>query len=191
MSAKHQSLRGHFLLSMPHLDDPHFGQSVTYICDHNEYGAMGIVINRPLNLDLFELFSHLEMPHQALSPAENCTIFDGGPVRPEHGFVLHPAEVNRNWLASYEIDDGICLTSSLDILEAIAGGEGPQQFLIALGYAGWAAGQLEHELAQNSWLSCSANLDIMFRQPAEERLHAAAATLGVNLDLLTAQPGHA
>lgn len=189
MSIKPSSLRDHFLISMPHMHDAHFEHTVTYICDHSEYGAMGIVINRPLDLRLDALLNHLETDDD-LQVVDNRQVYAGGPVQGERGFVLHRAQ-DSPWLATYQVTDDVCLTTSIDILEDIASGKGTPDALIALGYAGWGAGQLEREISENAWLSCPASLDILFKLPAEQRLHAAASTLGINLDLLTAQAGHA
>lgn len=190
MSNTLTSLRDHFLISMPHLHDDTFAQTVIYICDHSEYGAMGIVVNRPSGIRLCDLFSHLELEDHSGLWSER-PVFNGGPVRDDRGFVLHLAEPGQRWLSSHAINDEISLTTSLDILEAIARGEGPHTFLVALGYAGWGPGQLEQELADNLWLSCPANSDILFHLPLEDRLQAAAATLGINLNLLPAHAGHA
>ncbi len=181
------SLQGHFLISMPHLHDPNFDRTLVYICEHNEYGAMGIVVNRPTEMDLNELLQQLEV---SADNDQTAAIFAGGPVQNDRGFIIH-SQTPRQWDSSYEINDEITLTTSMDILQAISEKSGPQEFLIALGYAGWGPGQLEQELSDNAWLSCPANLDIMFRTPAEEKLQAAAASLGVNLNLLTSQSGHA
>jgi putative transcriptional regulator len=191
MPSKSSSLRDHFLISMPHMHDAHFEHTVTYICDHSEYGAMGIVINRPLDLRLDALLKHLDTPDN-LIVRDNRQVFAGGPVQEERGFVLHRAP-DSPWLATYQVTDDVCLTTSIDILEDIASGTGTgtPDALIALGYAGWGAGQLEQEISDNAWLSCPASLDILFRVPPEQRLQAAAASLGINLDLLTAQAGHA
>ncbi|WP_432697257.1 YqgE/AlgH family protein [Marinobacterium sp. YM272] len=182
-------LRNQFLLSMPHLDDPHFAQTLTYICEHGDYGAMGLVINRSTGLNLPDLLSHLDLPpcSPTLTPHP---IYDGGPVHQDRGFVLH-GRCDDSWLNTQDITPEISVTSSMDILEAIASGQGPEDFLITLGYAGWGPGQLEEELSNNLWLSCPFNFDIMFRMPAEERLNAAASMLGINLNLLTAHAGHA
>lgn len=181
------SLQGHFLISMPHMDDPNFAQTVIYICEHNESGAMGIVVNRPIEMDLGQLLQHLEFSYDS---DLTDLIYAGGPVQNDRGFILHRHTTNE-WDSCYNITDELTLTTSMDILKAISENSGPEQFLVALGYAGWGPGQLEQELSDNVWLSCPANLDIMFGTPAEERLQAAAATLGVNLDLLTSQSGHA
>ena len=181
------SLQGHFLISMPHMDDPNFAQTVIYICEHNESGAMGIVVNRPIEMDLGQLLQHLEFSYNS---DLTDLIYAGGPVQNDRGFILHRHTTNE-WESCYNITDELTLTTSMDILQAISENSGPEEFLVALGYAGWGPGQLEQELSDNVWLSCPANLDIMFGTPAEERLQAAAATLGVNLDLLTSQSGHA
>lgn len=181
------SLQGHFLISMPHMDDPNFAQTVIYICEHNASGAMGIIINRPIEIDLGELLQHLDF---SFHNDQTAPVYAGGPVQDDRGFILHRRTTNE-WESCYHITDELTLTTSMDILQAISENSGPEQFLVALGYAGWGAGQLEQELSENVWLSCPANLDIMFHTPAEERLQAAAATLGVNLDLLTSQSGHA
>lgn len=182
------SLQDYFLISMPHLEDRNFDHTVTYICDHSEYGAMGIVVNRQLDINFHELVQHLDL-HE--TPTIGHTpVYAGGPVQSDRGFILHRSD-EHHWASSYPISDKLSLTTSLDILEAIANGNGPSQYLIALGYAGWGAGQLEQELIDNVWLSCPANLDIMFDTPAEDRLDAAASVLGVNLNLLTSQSGHA
>lgn len=184
-------LRNQFLLSMPHLEDPNFAQTLTYICDHSEYGAMGLVINRSAGMQIHELLNHLDL--DAVEP-DSCSqpVYAGGPVHGDRGFVLHSLGGRPNgWLCTQEITPDISLTTSLDILEAIAVGDGPNHFLVALGYAGWGPGQLEYELSENLWLSCPFNFDIMFRMPAEDRLQAATSVLGINLNLLTAHAGHA
>ena len=181
------SLQGHFLISMPHMDDQNFDHTVTFICDHNEYGAMGIVVNRPMDIVLGELLQHLEL-------SDSCDlqipVYAGGPVQNDRGFILH-TPTTTDWDSCYGISDQITITTSRDILMAISQNRGPEHYLIALGYAGWGAGQLEQELSDNVWLSCPADLDIIFRTPAEERLQAAAMSLGINLDLMTSQSGHA
>lgn len=184
------SLRDHFLISMPHLLDDTFAQTVVYMCDHSEYGAMGIVVNRPSGIRMCDLLSHLGLDNQT-GLASHRPIFNGGPVRDDRGFVLHTHSSDQHWLSSHTINDELSLTTSLDILEAIARDEGPDTFLVALGYAGWGPEQLEQELRDNLWLSCPANSDILFHLPLEDRLQAAAATLGINLNLMPAHAGHA
>lgn len=182
------SLRGHFLLAMPHMQDPFFAQSLTYICEHDDEGAMGVIINQPLDFDLPALFQHLDI--DASQPAQG-PVYGGGPVARERGFILHRHREEEHWAATVSIGPGIDLTSSMDILDAMANGEGPAHVVVALGYAGWGAGQLDAEILRNDWLSCPADLDILFATPAEHRLKAAAASLGVDLSLLTAHSGNA
>lgn len=182
------TLQGHFLISMPHMDDQNFDHTVTYICDHNENGAMGIVVNRPLEMPLSELFEHLELANA--DSFGNVPVYSGGPVQNDRGFILH-SPMEQQFTSSLHINSELTLTTSVDILENIASGDGPENYLVALGYAGWGSGQLEQELSDNVWLSCPADSDILFAIPAAERLQAAAAILGVNLDLLTSQSGHA
>jgi putative transcriptional regulator len=181
-------LRDHFLLAMPRLTEGIFAHSITYICEHGESGAMGIVINRPLDLTVAEIFEHLQITTQEDFSDE--PVMAGGPVQLDHGFVLH-RNCDKTWEASLKITDEITLTTSRDILRAIAVGEGPRDHLIALGYAGWAAGQLEQELAENSWLTLPGKSDVIFSTPADQRLGAAAALLGIDMNLISGQAGHA
>lgn len=182
------SLRNHFLLAMPSLSEGIFSQSITYICEHGESGAMGIVINQPLELSLEEIFEHLEITSQ--KDFSEVPVMAGGPVQIDHGFVLH-RNCDKRWEANLKITPEITLTTSRDILRAIANGTGPREHLIALGYAGWTAGQLEFELAENSWLSLPADGDVIFSTPYRQRLGAAAAALGIDMNLISAQAGHA
>lgn len=181
-------LQHQFLIAMPKLGDPNFFQTVTYIYEHNAERALGLVINRPLNLTLHELLSHLQI-RAGRNPLTEAAVFSGGPVRPEQGFVIHtPA---AGWEATVEVADDIGVTVSRDILLAIAAGQGPSRALLALGYAGWGPGQLEREMAENAWLSTPADPDVLFATPAEQRWQAAAALLGVDLSLLSGDVGHA
>jgi putative transcriptional regulator len=180
-------LNGQFLIAMPDLSDPNFYQSVTYICVHNDEGAMGIVINRPLEMELGEILEHMQIPVYA-PQVKHLPVFHGGPVEPERGFVLH--RTPGRWDSMLEVGGELAITTSRDILTSIAKGTGPDESLVALGYAGWAAGQLERELAENAWLSGPADLDIIFRQPSEKRWQAAAHCIGVDLTLLSTQAGH-
>ena len=185
---EHTTLTNHFLIAMPALEDPNFARSVTYICQHGEDGALGIMINRPLKLELHELLESMKI--EADQPATgHQTIFAGGPVHPEQGFVIHqPA---GEWTSTLEINDQISVTTSQDIIEAIAHDKGPEKYLIALGYAGWGGGQLEEELAANSWLSGPVDSGIIFDTPPEKRWEAAATLLGVDLSRLSNDVGHA
>lgn len=182
------SLRNHFLIAMPALDDPNFAHTVTYMCEHNEEGSLGIIVNRPLELTLGEVLAHMQIEPSA-SVDVSAPIYFGGPVQPERGFVLHspPGE----WSSSLSITDGIALTTSRDVITAIAHGEGPKHYLLALGYAGWGGGQLEQEIVDNAWLSGPADPHLVFETPVEERWEAAAALLGIDLHLLSSEAGHA
>ncbi len=181
-------LLNHFLIAMPTLADPNFSRTVTYVCAHSEAGAMGIVINRPLELRLGEMLGHLDIEISD-QQVEQMQVLQGGPVQRERGFVLHSPP--GDWEAVLEVAQGIAVATSRDILEALATGEGPERSAVALGYAGWGAGQLEQELAANAWLSGPADRAIIFDLPFKERWDAAAGLLGVDLDLLTSEAGHA
>jgi putative transcriptional regulator len=182
------SLRDHFLLAMPALTDAMFANSITYLCEHNKDGAMGIVINNPLDLCLEEVLEHLHL--SARGRLKEVPVMAGGPVQIDRGFILHRPDA-RKWEASRQITEEITLTTSKDILAAMAEGEGPQDSLIALGYAGWGAGQLESEIFDNSWLTLPADSAIIFDTPYHQRASAAAAKLGVDMNLISAQAGHA
>ena len=182
------SLRNHFLLAMPGLSEGIFSHSITYIYEHGEGGAMGIVINQPLELTVAEIFDHLQI--DSLRDFAEEPVMAGGPVQIDHGFVLHKAD-QGDWEASIKVTKDITLTTSRDVLRAIAVDAGPNEHLIALGYAGWSPGQLEQELAENSWLTLPADSAIIFDTPCEQRLNAAAAQLGVDMNLISGQAGHA
>jgi len=184
-----ESLRNQFLIAMPSLSDPNFSHTVTYICEHNEQGALGIVINQPLAMTYAELFAHLDIEDQCSNGPNQLLL--GGPVQPDRGFVLHTFSSSQQWASSLPISDSVCLTTSRDILEAIAKGAGPKQVLIALGYAGWAPGQLASELAANAWPTSDADTVVLFELPFEERAEAAAASLGVDLNLIATEFGNA
>ena len=171
------------------MSDPNFAQSITYVCEHDDDGAMGIVVNRPMDLTVGDMFSHLNI-NQYDHQFDLTPVMCGGPVQMERGFVIH-REQDTNWDSSRQLDDDIWVTSSRDILTAIANNEGPKDALIALGYAGWSAGQLDEEIIQNAWLSVPADPDIIFSIPCEQRWYAAAKLLGVDISLLSSQVGHA
>ncbi len=181
-------LGNQFLIAMPALADPNFFQTVTYLCEHTDQGAMGIIINRPLNLQLGELLEHLQIPVETSGIAER-PLYAGGPVEKERGFVIH-SPVGQ-WEATIKVTDTVGITTSRDILQALAKGEGPAQMLVALGYAGWGAGQLEQEIGSNAWLSGPADPRVLFHTPDEQRWAAAARLLGVDLSLLSGEAGHA
>ncbi len=182
------NLTDHFLIAMPQLADPNFFHSVTYICEHSDKGAMGIVINHPVDLSLNELFDHMEIKQRSGEVAPQA-IFNGGPVENERGFVLH--SYDKTWNSTLKITDKLAITTSRDIIEAIASNSGPEKSLIALGYAGWEKGQLEKEIADNAWLCGPADDSILFDLPITERWKAAAKKIGVDLNLLSTTSGHA
>ncbi len=172
---------------MPNLHDPYFYQSVTLICEHNEQGAMGIVINQPMGIPFRELLTQLEINY---SPElAEPSILMGGPVHEQAGFILHTAE--GQWESSIRINDFLSLTSSKDILTAMGAGKGPKKANLLLGYAGWGAGQLEDEIISNSWLTAPVTNEILFDIPAEKRWSAAAKSIGVDLSKLSSETGHA
>ena len=181
------NLTSHFLIAMPAMSDPNFSRTLTFVCEHNERGALGIVVNRPIEVTLAALFKQveIELPESALTTQP---VFFGGPVQFDHGFVLHrPVGA---WKSTLPVGD-IGLTTSRDILEAMARGQGPHEQLVALGYAGWAPGQLEHEILANGWLTVQADLDTIFQVPPEERYDAAMHLLGINAANLSEEAGHA
>lgn len=182
------SLNNHFLIAMPGLSDPNFHHTATLICEHNEDGAIGIVINRPLGISLGDILDHMNIKANSEAIAAR-PVYMGGPVQGERGFVVH--EPLGNWDATLKVTDNTGVTSSRDILEAIAQGAGPEKSFVTLGYAGWGPGQLEQELAANAWLSGPANSGIVFDVPYEQRWEAAAALIGVDLKLLSSDAGHA
>lgn len=185
---KNVNLTHHFLIAMPTMVDTVFSKTLTYICEHNEQGALGLVINRPTDLTLMNLFKQLGIP-QTVSEAEAIPVLFGGPVQLDCGFVLH--HPIGNWQSTLVVNKEVGLTTSLDILKAIANAEGPDQILIAMGYAGWTAGQIEHELAQNAWLTVPATADVLFGLPSEERLPAAMQLLGIQDANISNEVGHA
>ena len=187
------SLTNHFIIAMPSLNDPNFEQSVSYICEHNNEGAMGVVINKPTNLTFAELCEQLDIEITD-NDTENYPIYDGGPVEVDRGFILHTPV--GDWESTLEVTKDIGLTMSQDIIEAIANGYSsdnnpPKHFIIALGYAGWSEDQIEDEIAANTWLNVPATDEILFRTPTENRWTAAAASLGINLQTISSDIGHA
>lgn len=181
-------LKHHFLIAMPHMEDPRFAQSVIYLCEHNADGAMGLVINRPSGLNLGDVLEQTSPELSVPLDIGERIVFNGGPVQSERGFVLHRGP--QKWESSLDLGP-LQLTTSRDILVDMTRGQGPGESFVALGYAGWEAGQLEQELLDNVWLSCPADYHILFELDAELRLDAAARSLGIDLSLLTNQAGHA
>lgn len=181
-------LEQQFLIAMPGLEDPNFSRGVTLLCQHNDDGALGITVNRPSEYTLSELLSQvgLRCEQEALAKQR---VFDGGPVHRERGFVLHSPD--RSYQSSLPVGPGILITTSRDVLEAIAAGRGPERFLVALGYAGWGAGQLEEEMRDNAWLNVMADADLLFELPVEQRWAGAVARLGIDAGRLQPLGGHA
>ena len=182
------SLQHHFLIAMPALADSFFHHSVIYICEHDEQGAMGLIINRPTHVMLIELLNHLEIENTEVKPRTTPVLF-GGPVQKGQGMVIHNSQTQ--WKTSLQLSDDLFLTTSTDILETIGSDKGPKDSIVTLGYSGWDAGQLEQEIAENSWLTVAAECDILFHTPAEQRWHAAAKLLGVDINLMSNTVGHA
>ncbi|CAG4884457.1 conserved protein of unknown function [Georgfuchsia toluolica] len=182
------SLANHFLIAMPAMADPNFSRSLTYICEHNAEGALGVIINRPTDMTLGTLLERVDIAYEEKAPA-TAPIYFGGPVQTDRGFVLHqPAQ---QWQSQLRVDNNIALTSSRDILQSIGQTGEPSKALVMLGYSGWAAGQLEWELAQNAWLTVQADPHIIFDLPPEVRLDAALHLLGVDFSNLSEVAGHA
>lgn len=181
-------LQQQMLIAMPAMADPNFSRSVTLVCQHNEEGAIGITINRQSDFTLGELLFQLNISCDN-QETSSMLVLEGGPVSPERGFVLHtPVE---GFDSSIKINDDIMVTTSRDVLSAIAAGKGPQQFLVALGYAGWGDGQLESEMRQNAWLSVPADKGILFESALQNRWEKAVGTLGININDLHGVGGHA
>ena len=182
------SLASQLLIAMPGMSDPNFNTTVTLVCEHNDQGALGITINRPLNLNLGGLFEQLGVDTADPDTAGQPVVM-GGPVGPERGFVLHSSA--QSYDHSLAVSGDIKLTLSRDIIDALAAGNGPEKSLVALGYAGWDAGQLEQEMLANSWLNVDATPDLVFDLPFAERWSAAARVLGVDISQMSADAGHA
>ena len=176
-----------FLVAMPGLEDDNFSHTVTLLCEHNDKGALGLVINRPTDLTLRGMLDHMELKHDGL--AGDPIVHWGGPVQPERGFVVHCAP--GDWESTLRITEELYITTSRDVLTAIGQGRGPKEFFVALGYAGWGEGQLESEMLHNSWLNTPADRAILFELPPDQRWQAATRLLGVDVIQLSGQAGHA
>jgi putative transcriptional regulator len=181
------NLTSHFLIAMPAMSDPNFSRTLTFVCEHNARGALGIVVNRPIDVTVGTLFRQVEIALDDGTLAGQAVYF-GGPVQLDHGFVLH--RPIGTWKSTLPVGE-VGLTTSRDILEAMAAGEGPEERLVALGYAGWGAGQLEDEISRNGWLTVRADTDLIFSLPAEARYDAAMQTLGFSAANLSEDVGHA
>lgn len=186
------NLTHHFLIAMPAMADPRFAHTLAFICEHNADGAIGLVVNKPIDMTLSALYEQIDVTrdeHRLPSRLSGSPVLLGGPVQADRGFVLH--RPLGNWQSTLAVSDDMGLTTSKDVLEAAARGEGPTDLLVSLGYAGWSAGQLEQELAANAWLTVEADVNVMFDLPAEQRLSAAMQLLGIDFSQLSEDVGHA
>lgn len=181
-------LTNHFLIAMPNMADPRFAKTVTFICEHNTEGALGVVVNKPIDMTLSALFEQIQIP-LGEGAIRTAPVHFGGPVQLDRGFVLH--RPLGSWQSTLAVDSELGLTTSKDILEAVGRGDGPRDVLVTLGYAGWSAGQLEQELAQNAWLTVRATPGVIFDEPPENRLPAAVKLLGIDISRLSEGVGHA
>ena len=182
------NLTNHFLVAMPSLADPNFGGSVVFVAEHTPQGALGLVVNRPMELTLGTLFERIDLALRD-TPLGATPVYFGGPVQTDRGFVLHTPV--GSWGSTVSVGDDVGLTSSKDVLEAVARGDGPQQLLVTLGYSGWGPGQLEEELARNAWLTVEADRSVIFDTPSEQRLSRAFGLLGIDPAFLSSAAGHA
>ncbi|MBB3120513.1 YqgE/AlgH family protein [Pseudoduganella violacea] len=191
MAAPALNLANHFLIAMPSMQDPVFGGTVVYVCEHNENGVLGVVINKPTDMTMQVLFDRIELDvassldrHVADEP-----IMFGGPVQDDRGFVLHTP--GARYSSSLTVTEEVAFTTSIDVLEAVARGSGPRRVLVSIGYSGWSPGQLEDEISRNGWLTVGADARILFDLPVEERYMAAMKLLGIDPLMLTSEAGHA
>ena len=182
------SLSNQLLIAMPGMADPNFNSTVTLVCEHNTDGALGIVVNRPTDMDLGNLFEQLDVTEVDRVLARS-PVLDGGPVAPERGFVLH--EPGITFESTIKVSPDVQLTLSRDVLDAMASGDGPARSLVALGYAGWQPGQLEQEILDNTWLTVPSNHEIIFDVPFEDRWHVAAKSIGIDISQISPHAGHA
>lgn len=185
------NLADHFLIAMPSMQDPIFGGTVVYVCEHNDNGVLGVVINKPTDMTLQVLFERIDLKLSAALdlPVVNEPIMFGGPVQDDRGFVLHTP--GMPYSSSLKVTDEVAFTTSIDVLEAVAGGTGPQRMLVSIGYAGWSPGQLEDEIGRNGWLTVAADPAILFDLPVEQRYVAAMKLLGIDPLMLASEAGHA
>lgn len=191
------NLTHHFLIAMPGLEDETFSRSVVYLCEHSARGALGLVINKPSDINLKNLFDKVDLPLRRADLSES-PVLQGGPVQTERGFVLHeavvatpPDEGESIYASTMTIPGGLEMTTSKDVLEALSTGAGPKKVLVSLGYAAWGEGQLESELAENSWLTVEADTAVIFDTPIAERYDRALLLLGLQSWMLSPEAGHA
>jgi putative transcriptional regulator len=185
------NLANHFLIAMPAMQDPVFGGTVVYVCEHNENGVLGVVINKPTDMTMQVLFERIDLePEAHLSPTiVDEPIMFGGPVQDDRGFVLHTP--GARYSSSLTVTEEVAFTTSIDVLEAVARGDGPERMLVSIGYSGWSPGQLEDEISRNGWLTVGADASILFDLPVEERYFAAMKLLGFDPLMLASEAGHA
>lgn len=184
-------LTNQFLIAMPGMGDDTFAGSVVYLCEHNEKGALGLVINKPIDIKLKNLFEKVELSLDREELAE-LPVFFGGPVQTERGFVLHEKQTEESvYSSTMSVPGGLEMTTSRDVLEAMSNGAGPKRVLVTLGYSGWGAGQLEEELGRNGWLTVGADPKIIFDTPIEQRYERAVSLLGIDPGMLSQEAGHA
>ena len=192
MPNKHSSmtsLANQFLVAMPTLDESYFGRSLIYVCEHDDDGAMGLVINKPTDLSIGHVLSELNLIDEEEHELDDKTVLSGGPVHSDRGFILH--NDNKSWSSSINLSEKISVTTSKDILESLTGESRPERFIMTLGYAGWSAGQLEQELAENTWLTLDADPELIFNTPISKSWEAALQKIGITVDQLTNFSGHA
>ncbi|MEN9893310.1 MAG: hypothetical protein RLY78_3605 [Pseudomonadota bacterium] len=198
MAGDRINLTNQFLIAMPGMADDTFAGSVVYLCEHNEQGALGLVINKPTDITLEQLFEKIEVPLDVPALAVQ-PVFFGGPVQTERGFVLHESLTEadgasphpRPYSSTLSVPGGLVMTTSKDVLEALARGEGPARVLVTLGYSGWGAGQLEEEIGRNGWLTVDAAPEVIFDTPVDRRYDRALGLLGIDPRMLSAEAGHA
>jgi len=187
------NLTHHFLIAMPGLDDGAFAKSVIYMCEHSDRGALGLIINKPSDINLKSLFDKVELPLHR-SDLTDAPVFQGGPVQTERGFVLHESMMPGNesvYASTMTIPGGLEMTTSKDVLEALSTGAGPRKVFVSLGYSAWGEGQLESEISENSWLTVPADLAVIFDTPVAERYDRALMLLGLQSWMLSPEAGHA
>jgi putative transcriptional regulator len=186
------NLTNQFLIAMPGMSDGNFSGAVVYLCEHNQQGALGLVINRPVDIDVKQLFEKVDLKLER-EDLLSTPVYQGGPVQTERGFVLHEQldQDGGHYNSTLKIPGGLEMTTSRDVLEAMASGAGPRKVFISLGYSGWGAGQLEDEIARNGWLTVDADRAIIFDTPVEARYDRALSLLGIDRSVLSAEAGHA
>ncbi len=192
MSSGGINLTNQFLIAMPGIGGDTFAGAVIYLCEHTDKGALGLVINKPIDIKLKNLFEKVELSLDRVDLAES-PVYYGGPVQTERGFVLHEQidDDGSRFNSSLRIPGGLEMTTSKDVLEALSSGTGPTKILVTLGYSGWGAGQLEEEIGRNSWINVEAQPEIIFNTPVEQRYDKALSLLGIDLTMLSADAGHA